>query len=159
MGPSHSTGVSHPFQGGASPNVPSPTLPVLGGANETVERGSGLLAGEGSSGDSGPDCIRGGFLLNSLSSAQDRRLNEASHKPKALNFWVQPQHFKMEGIHTLREIVAEGNWLAKLDFKDACFTVPVLRDHQRYLRFVVHGIRYQFTCLLFGLSCAPWAFT
>ena len=27
---------------------------------------------------------------------------------KALNFWVQPQHFKMEGIHTLREIVAEG---------------------------------------------------
>ena len=54
---------------------------------------------------------------------------------KALNFWVQPQHFKMEGIHTLREIVAEGEWLAKLDLKDAYFTVPIFRDHQKYLRF------------------------
>lgn len=78
---------------------------------------------------------------------------------KALNFWVQPQHFKMEGIHTLREIVAEGEWLAKLDLKDAYFTVPIFRDHQKYLRFAVDKIRYQFTCLPFGLSCAPWAFT
>ena len=29
----------------------------------------------------------------------------------------------------------------------------------RSLRFAVDEIRYQFTCLLFGLSCAPWAFT
>ena len=78
---------------------------------------------------------------------------------KALNFWVQPQHFKMEGIHTLREIVAEGEWLAKLDLKDAYFTVPIVREHQKYLRFAVDEIRYQFTCLPFGLSCAPWAFT
>ena len=86
MGPSHSTGVPHPFQGGASPNVPSPTLSVLGGANETVARGSGFLAGEGSSGDSGPHCVRGQFLLNPLSSAQDRRSNEASHKPESPQF-------------------------------------------------------------------------
>ena len=78
---------------------------------------------------------------------------------KALNFWVQPQHFKMEGIHTLWEIVAEGKWLAKLDLKDAYFTVPIFLNHQKYLRFAVDKIRYQFTCLLFGLSCAPWAFT
>ena len=78
---------------------------------------------------------------------------------KAFNFWVQPQHFKMEGIHTLREIVAEGEWLAKLDLKDAYFTVPIVREHQKYLRFAVDEIRYQFTCLPFGLSCAPWAFT
>ena len=65
----------------------------------------------------------------------------------------------MEGIHTLREIVAEGEWLAKLDLKDAYFTVPIFRDHQKYLRFAVDKIQYQFTCLPFGLSCAPWAFT
>ena len=41
---------------------------------------------------------------------------------KALNLWVRPQHFKMEGIHTLREIVAQDDWLAKLDLKDAYFT-------------------------------------
>ena len=78
---------------------------------------------------------------------------------KALNFWVHPQHFKMEGIHMLREIVAQDEWLAKLDLKDAYFTVPINRDHWKFLRFMVDQVRYQFTCLQFGLSCAPWAFT
>ena len=78
---------------------------------------------------------------------------------KALNFWVHPQHFKMEGIHTLRDIVAQDEWLAKLDLKDAYFTVPIHRDHWKFLHFVVDQVHYQFTCLPFGLSCAPWAFT
>ena len=78
---------------------------------------------------------------------------------KALNFWVRPQHFKMEGIHMLREIVAQDDWLAKLDLEDAYFTVPIDQEHRKFLRFVVDEIQYQFTCLPFGLSCAPWAFT
>ena len=78
---------------------------------------------------------------------------------KSLNFWVRPQHFKMEGIHTLREIVAQDDWLAKLDLKDAYFTVPIDQEHRKFLRFVVDQVRHQFTCLPFSLSCAPWAFT
>ena len=66
---------------------------------------------------------------------------------KALNFWVHPQHFKMEGIHTLRDIVAQDEWLAKLDLKDAYFTVPIHRDHWKFLRFVVDQVHCQFTCL------------
>ena len=78
---------------------------------------------------------------------------------KALNFWVHPQYFKMEGIRTLRKIVVQDEWLAKLDLKDAYFTVSVHQEHRKFLRFVVDQVRYQFTCLPFGLSCAPWAFT
>ena len=56
-------------------------------------------------------------------------------------------------------MLVQNDWLAKLDLEDAYFTVPVHRDHQRYLWFVVEQVHYQFTCLPFGLSCAPWAFT
>ena len=78
---------------------------------------------------------------------------------KALNTFVQPAHFKMEGIHTLKEIVKPGDWLAKIDLKDAYFAIPIHPDHRCYLRFASKGSTYQFTCLPFGLSSAPWVFT
>ena len=72
---------------------------------------------------------------------------------KRLNKWVEPQNFKMEGMGTLR--VVEGERLDG-ETKDAYFTIP---DHQPLLRFQVGPAHYQFTCLPFSLSCAPWVFT
>ena len=65
----------------------------------------------------------------------------------------------MEGLTTLRDLLRHGDWLIKVDLKDAYFTVPVHPDHQCYLRFSIEGVNYQFTCLLFGLTCSLWAFT
>ena len=65
----------------------------------------------------------------------------------------------MKGLTTLRDLLRHGDWLIKVDLKDAYFTVPVHPDHQCYLRFSTEGVNYQFTCLPFGLTCAPWAFT
>ena len=78
---------------------------------------------------------------------------------KNLNEWVAPQHFKMEGMGTLRELLRVNDWMVKVDLKDAYFTVPMHPSHQSYLRFMVGQEHYQFTCLPFGLSCAPWVFT
>lgn len=49
--------------------------------------------------------------------------------------------------------------MIKIDLKDAYFTVPVSKQHQPLLRFMHGGLRYQFSCLPFGLGPAPRLFT
>ena len=65
----------------------------------------------------------------------------------------------MEGFHMVKDLVKPGDWLAKLDLKDAYFLVPVDPNHQKFLQFQWQGNLYQFHCLPFGLSCAPRTFT
>ena len=68
---------------------------------------------------------------------------DRDHRPvvnlKALNQFLQPQHFKIEGIHILKDIIKPGDWLAKLDLKDAFLTVPIHHTHWKYLAFLFQG--------------------
>ena len=59
------------------------------------------------------------FLLDSLVPKKGGQINL-----KRLNEWVTPQHFKIEGMSTLRELLKTNNWMAKIDLKDAYFTIP-----------------------------------
>lgn len=69
-----------------------------------------------------------------------------------LNQFVEVQHLKMEkGIQSLRDLLRPHDWLAKIDLKDAYFNI-------RNINFSEEKQDYQFTCLLFGLSSAPWIF-
>ncbi|KAI9554999.1 reverse transcriptase [Daphnia sinensis] len=78
---------------------------------------------------------------------------------KALNNFVVYNHFKMEGLLTVKSIVQANDWLAKKDLTDAYLTVPMHQSHPRFLQFTWKGKTYQFTCLPFGLSSAPRKFT
>ena len=78
---------------------------------------------------------------------------------KALNRSIKDEHFKMEGFHMIRDIVKQGNWMVKVDSKDAYFFISVHRTHQKFLRFQWKGQTYQFHCLPFSMSCAPQVFT
>ena len=78
---------------------------------------------------------------------------------KALNKYIPEEHFKMEGFHMVRDLVRQGDWLAKIDLKDAYFLIPVHPCHQKFLQFTWKESLYQFQCLPFGLSCAPQVFT
>ena len=77
---------------------------------------------------------------------------------KRLNEWVTHQNFKIEGMSTLRELLKTNDWMAKTDLKDAYFIIPMHPTHQPFLGLMVNQQHYQFTCLPFGLSCAPWVF-
>jgi len=38
---------------------------------------------------------------------------------KTLNQFVNTEHFKMEGIHTVKDPLRPGDWLTKVNLKDA----------------------------------------
>ena len=65
----------------------------------------------------------------------------------------------MENVFSLRDIMKKGDWLAKIDLKDAYLTVPMAKAHQKYLRFQWQGKVYEFKSLPFGLATAPITFT
>ena len=59
----------------------------------------------------------------------------------------------------LKDLLKQGDFMAKIDLKDAYFAVPISESDRKYLRFRWRDKIYQFNCLPFGLSCAPWVFT
>ena len=78
---------------------------------------------------------------------------------KPLNQFLIYEHFKMEGIHMLRDLLKQNDYLVKIDLKDAYLTVLIWKDHQKYLRFLWKGTLHEFACLPFGLATAPRVFT
>lgn len=65
----------------------------------------------------------------------------------------------MEDIHTVKDLLRREDWLGKVDLKDAFFSIPIHHQHRKFLGFTFKWKSYQFKCLLFGLSSAPWVFT
>ncbi len=78
---------------------------------------------------------------------------------KCLNEFIKPEHFKMEGMHMLKDVLQQNDFMVKLDLKDAYLTIPLHKDHRKYLRFQWKGVQWEFNCLAFGLACAPRTFT
>ena len=78
---------------------------------------------------------------------------------KALNQFLRTQHFKMENIYTLRDILKQGDYMGKIDLKDAYFSVKIFPDHKKFLRFRWRGVAYQYKALPFGFATAPRVFS
>ena len=77
----------------------------------------------------------------------------------ALNQFVINEHFQMENISCLKQILNQNDFTVKLDLKDAYLTVGVHEQSQHYLRFIWQRQLYQFQALPFGLCTAPRVFT
>ena len=65
----------------------------------------------------------------------------------------------MEDLKTVADLQRLGDFMCKLDLKDAYFTIPLHARSQKFTRFQFKGKTYQFTCLPFGLTSAPRIFT
>ena len=78
---------------------------------------------------------------------------------KQLNGFVDYQHFKMEDISVLKNLLRPNDWTVKLDLKDAYFCVPMHEDFRKHLRFKWRSSTMEFNCLPFGYGPAPRKFT
>lgn len=78
---------------------------------------------------------------------------------KGLNCYVKTEHFKMEGLHLLPDLLQSQDWMVKLDLKDAYLQIPIHPDYQHLLTFQWEDKSYMFQCLPFGLNAAPRVFT
>ena len=78
---------------------------------------------------------------------------------KHLNQFLPYQHFKMESLHRLQNILKKEDYKYKLDLKDAYCSVPLNPASIKFVWFLWSGKLYEFLCLCFGLGPAPRIFT
>ncbi len=45
----------------------------------------------------------------------------------------------MEGIHMLRDLLKPGDWMTKVNFKDAYFMIPIAQEDREFLHFSWKG--------------------
>ena len=68
-------------------------------------------------------------------------------------------HFKMESLTSLKDVLTHGDYMCKIDLKDAYISVPLAESSCKFVRFTWAGELYEFKCLCFGLGQAPRCFT
>lgn len=78
---------------------------------------------------------------------------------KKLNEFIQYHHFKMETLESVLSSVRRNSFFVSIDLKDAYLSVPVNKNHRKYLKFIWNGILYHCNALIFGLASAPRVFT
>ena len=65
----------------------------------------------------------------------------------------------METIKSILTLVTPNCYMAKVDVKDAYYSVPILPEHQKFLKLYFRGQFYRFPYLPNGLCSGPPKFT
>ena len=78
---------------------------------------------------------------------------------RPLNQYLKTQHFKMDTLKTVLNLVKKDDWAISIDLKDAYFHVLIHPKHRKYLRFCIQGRAFQFRALAFGPKTSPRVFT
>ncbi|KAG1167109.1 hypothetical protein G6F71_009602 [Rhizopus microsporus] len=64
-------------------------------------------------------------FLSNLFTIQEKDKIRPILDCKRTNAFIQCQHFKMEGVPVLREIIETDDYMTKIDLKDAYTVVPI----------------------------------
>ena len=78
---------------------------------------------------------------------------------RQVNAAIPYNHFQMEGLKNVQDLIERGDHMVKLDLSDAFFSIPLHKESRRLVSFHWRGTAYEFRVLCFGMSCAPLIFT
>ena len=78
---------------------------------------------------------------------------------KGLNKFVEYKKFKMETLSVALSLLKQNCYMASVDLKDAYYSIPIAKEHQKLLRFTWKNKLLQYTAMPNGLACAPRYFT
>ena len=74
---------------------------------------------------------------------------------KKMNESASSHHFKMDTLETALKLMTENCFMTSLDLKNAYYSIPIAKEHQKYVKFVWNNEQYAFICLPMGLSSSP----
>lgn len=78
---------------------------------------------------------------------------------RSINDSLEPPQFRLTNQHKVPSFLQRNNYMVKIDLFQAYLHVPIKENHRRYLFLSYLGKLYNITCLPFGLSKAPVAFS
>ena len=78
---------------------------------------------------------------------------------KSFNSFITKQHFKMDSLNSVLTLIKKDCYFAKLDLKDAYYSIPIYKDHRKYFRFYFKETLYEFCALPQGYTDSPRLFT
>ena len=78
---------------------------------------------------------------------------------KTLNEFLEYNHFKMETVHSVADLIQPHSYMTTIDLKDAYYSVKISEEDSKYLKFYVGKNLLKFVVLPNGLSSGPRKFT
>ena len=98
-----------------------------------------------------------------MSSIFTREKRDGSYRMilnlKQVNKHIDYEHFKMDSLQSVLNIIRPNCWMASVDLKDAFYKVPIHPDHQKFLKFKWQEHCYTFRGMPNGYSEAMRVFT
>jgi hypothetical protein len=68
-------------------------------------------------------------------------------------------HFKMETLTLVLPLIKRGEWFTSWDVRKGFFNIAIHPNFRHFFCFEFDGVRYQYNCLVMGLSIAPLFFS
>ena len=78
---------------------------------------------------------------------------------RKLNESVEHKRFKMETLATIIQFIRPNTYMAKLDIKDAYYSIPIYEPHQKLLKFEYKSKLFKFMVLPNGYTKGTRKFT